>query len=413
MKSISDALVQDIHEFIHRDINHEPGLVKSDKTIFWHSLKETGTELWLDTGDMVQAERIWTSEMTALTTNNSLLNFEIQKGIYDDYIEEANGVLKDLEIDQKVIEIAFILNARHGLRLVQRFGGKLSIELHTDFAHDMEGILSYGKRFHEINPEHFIVKVPYTATGLLGARKLQNSGVHVNLTLGFSARQNALITAVTKPDYLNVFLGRLSAYVFDNNLGDGYLIGEKATLASQRIVRKLSDENEKPTMQIAASMRCAEQIGNLAGVDVFAMPVKVAWEARENFPPRFTDRTSKDYEIKLARDVDPEDVKAYNLWYTSDEELKLARYLDDNLPVSGTELELVARSMGCKDMFPVLSKDDQAHIALDGKIPIHERWKDRIRNGELAIDTLLNLAGLASFAADQEALDNRIRKIIS
>jgi len=413
MKSIPDALVQNIHEFILKDMDHDQEPITGDKTIFWRSLKETGTELWLDTGDIELAERIWTREMTALTTNNTLLNMEIQKGIYDEYIEEANGLLKKLDIEQKVIEIAFILNARHGLRLVQKFGGKVSVELHTDFAHDMEGILFYGKRFHDISPTNFIIKVPYTATGLLGARKLRDDGVPINFTLEFSARQNALVTAVTKPDYLNVFLGRLNAYVFDNNLGDGYLIGEKATMASQRIVRKLSEENNRPTKQIAASMRSAEQVGNLAGVDVFTMPVKVARDARKNLPPRFTNKTDKNYEIKLARNVDPEDIKAYNLWHTSEKELDLARYLDENIPASGMELEIVARNMGCEDMFPVLSKEDLEYIASDGKIPVHERWQSRVREGKIAIDTLLNLAGLASFTADQEALDNRIRKIVS
>jgi len=52
------------------------------------------------------------------------------------------------------------------------------------------------------------------------------------------------------------------------------------------------------------------------------------------------------------------------------------------------------------------------HISEDGKIPKHERWAERIKNGELAIDTLLNLAGLASFASDQAQLDERIRQII-
>ena len=38
-------------------------------------------------------------------------------------------------------------------------------------------------------------------------------------------------------------------------------------------------------------------------------------------------------------------------------------------------------------------------------------WAARIRAGELAIDTLLNLAGLAAFAADQKALDDRVRSM--
>jgi hypothetical protein len=53
---------------------------------------------------------------------------------------------------------------------------------------------------------------------------------------------------------------------------------------------------------------------------------------------------------------------------------------------------------------------DRQRIAADGKIPKHEAWAARIAKGELAIDTMLNLAGLASFVADQAALDARIRK---
>ena len=47
---------------------------------------------------------------------------------------------------------------------------------------------------------------------------------------------------------------------------------------------------------------------------------------------------------------------------------------------------------GCGDLFPYLSEKDYKLIAEDGKIPNHQRWAQRIANGELAIDTLLNLA---------------------
>ena len=90
-------------------------------------------------------------------------------------------------------EIAFILNARHGLRLALKFGGYVSVELHTDTSHDIKSIVSYGKRYHDICPEQFIVKVPYTAEGLIGARILKDSGIRINFTLGFSARENVLV----------------------------------------------------------------------------------------------------------------------------------------------------------------------------------------------------------------------------
>ena len=72
-----------------------------------------------------------------------------------------------------------------------------------------------------------------------------------------------------------------------------------------------------------------------------------------------------------------------------------------------------AHDLGAGDLFPRLSDEELAQIADDGKIPKHETWGDRIRSGELAIDTLLNLAGLASFESDQQALDDRIEKLIA
>ena len=195
-----------IGEFLAKGINET--LIKGKEDKFWQSLINAGTTLWLDTGDMEEAEANWTAEMSALTTNNTLLNNEIQKGIYDSFIEEAKGIVAELPEEERVKEIAFILNARHGLRLAKRFGGLVSVELHTDTANDMEAIVRYGMRFHEICPDNFIVKVPLTATGLLGARKLKDAGVKINFTLEFSARQNVLVTQITRPDYLNVFLGR-------------------------------------------------------------------------------------------------------------------------------------------------------------------------------------------------------------
>ena len=83
--------------------------------------------------------------MSALTTNNTLPNNEINKSIYDDFIAESRSMVSDGPSDHQVKEIAFMLNARHGLRLARRFGGMVSVELHTDTAHDMEAIASDGK----------------------------------------------------------------------------------------------------------------------------------------------------------------------------------------------------------------------------------------------------------------------------
>ncbi|HEY3389662.1 MAG TPA: transaldolase family protein, partial [Prolixibacteraceae bacterium] len=186
-----------IRDFVLKNLDEKP--IKGIKDPFWESLRNTGTELWLDTGDMAEAEANWSAEMSALTTNNTLLNNEIQKGIYDSFISEAKEIVKDLPAEDRVKEIAFILNARHGLRLAKRFGGKVSVELHTDTAHDIKAIEYYGKRYFEICPDQFIVKVPYTAEGLIGARRLKDSGVRINFTIEFSARENVIVTRVARP----------------------------------------------------------------------------------------------------------------------------------------------------------------------------------------------------------------------
>jgi transaldolase len=397
-----------ISDFVWKNLNEKHVTGKSDP--FWESLVSTGTELWLDTGDMEEAEANWSAEMAALTTNNSLLNNEIQKGIYDIFISEAKAVVRDLPAEERVKEIAFILNARHALRLALKFGGYVSVELHTETAHDIKAIQNYGRRFHDICPEQFIVKVPYTAEGLIGARLLKDSGVKVNFTLGFSARQNVLVTRVARPDYVNVFLGRIGAYILNNKLGDGSGAGEKAVISSQNWVTGLSAENPWQTKQIAASLRNFSQLELLAGVDVFTMPPKVAAAGRKELSGTFTSRTHENYEASIFESANGSQLEKF--WEVDNKILKLAERLSSKVPASGQELIHIAQSEGCEDMFPSLSREEKGFIASDGKIPVHERWQKKISEGKIAPDTLLTLAGLASFTTDQDLLDQRIRNII-
>ncbi len=406
---MNTMLNEKIKSFIISGVEEQ--LVEAKSDAFWKKLKDVGTELWLDTGDIEGAEKIWSAEMTALTTNNTLLNKEIQKGIYDSFIADAKDIVKSLSLKEQIVEIAFILNARHGMRLAKKFGGFVSVELHTDTAHDINAIVDYGTRYFDINPHQFIVKVPYTAAGLLGAKKLRERGVKINFTLEFSARQNVMVAAITKPNYLNVFLGRVGGYIKNNGLGDGSGAGERTVLATQKWVTELTKNNTVPTKLIAASLRDAEQLEALAGVNVFTMPVKVASDGREKLSGDFTSKAGEVYPVDLVPGAEkyfPE-----KLWEVTDKELELAKNLGENCPLNGNELIERAHSAGCGDMFPYLSTEDLTNIADDGKIPNHKRWEKRILNGELAIDTLLNLAGLASFTNDQKELDERIKKIIS
>ena len=405
-------IVDPIHDFVKEGVDLHVERLDTESDPFWKALCDLGTELWLDTGDIDGATPLWTDEFTALTTNNTLLNAEVQKGIYDELIQRAADALSGLDMQTRIIEIAFVLNAHHGLRLAQRFGGKVSVELHTDLAHDIERSVSYGYRYYNICPESFIIKIPLTPAGLIATRRLRESGVPVNFTLGFSARHNYIATAFCVPSYVNVFLGRLNAYMVDNQLGDGRSVGEKSSLASQRAVKNLTRGTREPTRQIAASLRGAEQLADLAGIDVITMPVKVASAAKNELSGEWKHSVENDYSIHLNDDVSASDLRIHTFWEVSESERRFVDGLTTDVPRTAEELMKQAHDVGAGDLFPRLSETDLDQIASDGKIPNHKIWADRVKSGELAIDTLLNLAGLASFATDQKALDERIHKLI-
>lgn len=384
----------------------------------WQALTEVGTALWLDTGDADAAAKLWTQEFVALTTNNTLLNKEVQKGIYDDVVPKVAKIVREQRTGISdallVQEIAFALNAVHGLMLVQKFDADVSVELHTNLAWDTDASYRYGKRFAAIEPNRFIVKVPLTPEGVFAARKLRNDGIRVNFTLGFSARENGLIATVARPNWVNVFMGRCNAFVADNGLGSGDDVGEKATLASQRLMREVSKEIGAEVRQIGASMRNGQQAIDLQGLDVYTMPTKVAQEYHDAAPTgdQVRDRTQNDPKVTLSGGRTPESEHLDVLWRTDDTMAKaMAALRKESLDAMDSDgLRTFLRDHGVGDLFPELSDDDRARIHKDGKIPKYAAWADRVKKGELAWDALLTESAIASFATDQAALDERIRE---
>ncbi|MCY3020980.1 MAG: transaldolase [Planctomycetota bacterium] len=414
------TLNETVQQFVLKGFNHQFGkpavAVKDDPE--WRKLRAVGTRLWLDTGDIDEATKLWSSSFDALTTNNTLLNKEIQKGIYDQLIPAAAAMLLAAEpgmSEQKlVLEIAFVLNAWHALRLVERFDAFVSVELHTDLANDVEATVSYGKRYFAICPQRFIVKVPLTPAGFLGARRLVLAGVPVNFTLGFSARQNYLAALLTRPAYVNVFMGRLNAFVADNKLGSGQNVGEKATLATQRQLLALRKAGRTGSALIGASIRSGAQVGGLAGCDVFTMPTKAAADYRAHPLAQVTSHVADDPQVPLAAGVTFAQFNADTLWAVprtfEDAVEALLRQDLDRLTPDAVQKHFADAGLG--DLLPRWSPLQIETVTKDGKIPVYATWKPRLASGELGLDALMNISALRSFAVDQTALDNRIRTVL-
>ncbi len=413
-----DRFSRSIHEFV-RD-GFTPHFAKPKPHAagcsIWERLNALRTELWLDTSDPSAIERLWSREFSAVTTNNSLLAAEVSKGAYDDFIIKALGMLADVrELDEVThrLELAFMLNARHALKLVERFDAYVSVELHTELANDLEGTLHYGRRMHAICPERFYVKVPFSAAGLLATRRLQQEGIRVNHTLGFSARQNYVATRIGRPQWVNVFLGRLNAFVADNRLGSGEFVGEKATLASQAVVHRLRAETGVSTRQIAASFRSPLQVRDLAGVDIMTLPPKIAeaflkMDLRES---DLFDRTAEPYEPGIK--VNPRQAGLETLWEVDDQvEECVSRLLEEDIDeLTPYELTAFFEENGCGDLLVNWSEAQVRMSGEDGKIPRLKHWREALEARTIGLDSIMTLAGWSSFNADQEEVDRRVLEL--
>jgi transaldolase len=383
----------------------------------WARLRQLGTELWVDTGDIDQIAGLWTAEMTAVTTNNALLNREVQKGTYDGLIAEAARLLDAAGLDEgrRKLEIAFILNAHHALRLVERFDAYVSVEEHTEFAHDVEGAVETALRYHAICPERFIVKVPFTPAGLLATRRLSAEGVAVNHTVGFSARQNYVMSRLGRPAFVNVFVGRLNGFVADSALGDGAYVGERAMMASQAAVRRLRGCGGPATRQIGASLRDGQQVRDLAGVDVLTIPPKAAAEFLDLrlAPGDILDRTAEAYRPRLAAGAKA--VGLDRLWEISEQLVACVDAVEgaDPASLSPAELAELFAAHGCGDVLVRWTDEQAAAIAADGGKATLARWGEALTRGGVGVDALLSAAGLSAFSAAQKKMDDRVAAVLA
>lgn len=401
-----------LHE-LSQDVTDAPSRVPtppSDPSLA--KLTQLGTQLWLDTGNLEEASKLWRLEMTALTTNNTLANQVVQTGIMDGVMENAARRIKQVEpgisADDMVMDIAFVVNNHIALRLVKAFDVLVSVELHPGIANDIEKTFRYAQRYYAVNPSNFIVKIPMTPEGFCGVAQARADGIPINYTLGFSARQNYLAAKLAGPNYVNVFLGRLNAVVADNHLGDGKNVGEKVTLASQNgLIGLRTADKSIPTQQIAASMRSADQMVDLAGVDVYTIPPKAVAEfyAKGLKPADLHSRLNENYPVILCAEADKASVEV--LWTIDDNFKKFVDSLVSRggLNLNGDDLRAADRDFGTK-LFSNFTPEEQSEIRKHGKIANIARWA-----GRASLDDLMTESAIQSFIVDQGALDARIRQV--
>ena len=413
MTTVSSELDGVIHEIACMELGNDQPVFQSDPTMA--RFKETGTELWVDTGDLEKAQSIWKSEFSALTTNNTLANQVVQTGVMDEVIHQTisrlNEVASSLTKEERVTEVGFVINCHIALRLVRAFKTKVSIELHPSMSRNIGRTLDYARRYYRVCPEYFIVKIPLTPEGYLSVRTLRKEGMPINFTLGFSARQNYLAARLSNPDFVNVFLGRLNQVVSENSVGGGDLVGEKVTLATQEaLLRARKQYPEVGTRLIGASIRSGEQVAFLAGLDVMTIPPSAMEEFLKMKHPVGTMSSNIGEDINPGIDFShPHGLRFHKLWEVPDAFVQFVNDLlaSTNLDsMTGGEMESFCRERNV-DLFYPFSPAQLKKILDLGKIPRLDEWSQ-----EVALDDLMTQSALQSFSKDQAALDDRIRSFL-
>ncbi len=188
-------------------------------------------KFFIDTANIAEIKRIneW-GILDGVTTNPSLIAKESGKP-FEAIIEEICGIVN----------------------------GPISAEV---IALDAPTMIKEGRLLAKIHP-NVVVKVPLTAEGLKATHAFKAEGIHINVTLCFSAAQG-LLAAKAGATYVSPFVGRLD----DINLVGMDLIQELVEIFANY---------DLSTNVLAASIRNPRHVTDaaLAGAHVATIPTKV------------------------------------------------------------------------------------------------------------------------------------------
>ncbi|MBA3957621.1 MAG: transaldolase [Parachlamydiaceae bacterium] len=254
------------------------------------------TTVVVDTGDI---EAIKTYHPTDATTNPSLILAALQKPQYrplvDDAVKYAKSKSKsDAEFKSLMMDK---LCVNFGLEILKNIPGRVSTEVDARLSFDIEGSIQKGraliKLYEEagISKERILIKLASTWEGTRAALKLEQEGIHCNMTLLFSLPQ-AIACAEVKATLVSPFVGRILDWYKKSEGKSGYAPAEDPGVKSVLQIYHYFKKFGHKTQIMGASFRNADEILELAGCDLLTIS------------PQFLEELSK-AEGEVVRKLDP------------------------------------------------------------------------------------------------------------
>jgi transaldolase len=259
-----------------------------------------------DTGDIEAIEKVKPQDAT---TNPSLITAAAQlpqyQSIVDDVLIDARKSLGENANDKDVANYAFKrLAIAFGKKILAVIPGRVSTEVDARLSYDTEGTIKQGreiiKLYEEqgISRERILVKIASTWEGIRAAEKLEQEGIHCNLTLLFGMHQ-AIACAEAKVTLISPFVGRILDW-YKKDTGKDYQGADDPGVQSVTKIYNYYKKFGYKTLVMGASFRNTGEIIELAGNDLLTISPHLLQEL---------DATQG----VLTRKLDPEKAKSSNI----------------------------------------------------------------------------------------------------
>ena len=245
------------------------------------------TTVVADTGDFKQLGQFLPQDAT---TNPSLILKAVQKADYQPLLTQAVSRFKGRALD----EIMDRLLVRFGCEILSIVPGRVSTEVDARLSFDANATWMRGERIIElyqaegIHIDRVLIKVAATWEGIQAAEKLEQRGIHTNLTLLFSFCQ-AVACGQAKVQLISPFVGRIYDW-YKKSAGSSW--DETAMAGANdpgvRSVGEIYNHYKHfgiATEVMGASFRNVGQITALAGCDLLTIsPEMLAQLAASDTP---------------------------------------------------------------------------------------------------------------------------------
>jgi len=231
------------------------------------------TTVVADTGDFRQIAQYLPRDAT---TNPSLILKAVQMPEYAPLLKATVVQRRGRPLD----EVMDRLLVRFGCEILALVPGRVSTEVDARLSFDTEATVARAERIVElyqaegVHIDRVLIKIASTWEGIEAARRLEQRGIHTNLTLLFSLCQ-AVVCGQAKVQLVSPFVGRIYDW-YKKQAGASW---DEAAMAGAndpgvRSVRAIYAHYKKfgiATEVMGASFRNLGQITALAGCDLLTI----------------------------------------------------------------------------------------------------------------------------------------------